>query len=286
MAAGWRNQRRMLRDFVTSGIQGITSSITRPSIDANNFKLKPALIFMVQQSQLGGTPLEDLNLHLSVFLEVCETSKVNGVCTDAFWLRLFFFSLRDRARAWLHSFPLGCITTWDGLTRSFLTQFFPLSKMASLRNQITNFTQRGDKMLYEAWERLKDLLRLCPHQGLQWWVIIQAFCNGVTQFIRSTIDTTVGGTLMSETKDEAYNLIEEIALNNFQWSTGWGQPKWVRGKLEVDALTFLSAKVDAMSQRLDRINVNAVNSSSPPLCEICGSIEYTTLNCQVRSLFF
>ena len=53
----------------------------------------------------------------------------------------------------------------------------------------------------------------------------------------------------------------------------------------VDALTLLFAKVDAMTQRLDHINVNAVNSSAPPPCEICASIEHVTLNCQVRSPF-
>jgi len=35
--------------------------------------------------------------------------------------------------------------------------------------------------------------------------------------------------------------------------------------LEVDDLTLFSTKVDAMTQRLDRSNVNAVNS-----CEICA----------------
>jgi len=40
-----------------------------------------------------------------------------------------------------------------------------------------------------------------------------------------------------------------------------------------------------MSQRLDRMNVNAVNSSAPTPCEICGSIEHLTLNCQVGSPF-
>jgi len=58
-----------------------------------------------------------------------------------------------------------------------------------------------------------------------------------------------GGTLMSKTEDEAYNLNEEMALNKFQWSIERSQPKRVRGKLEVDALTLLSAKVDVMTQR-------------------------------------
>jgi len=52
---------------------------------------------------------------------------------------------------------------------------------------------------------------------------------------------------MNKTKDEADTLIEERKLNNFQWSTERGQPKWVGVKLEVDALTLLSAKVDAMT---------------------------------------
>jgi len=49
-------------------------------------------------------------------------------------------------------------------------------------------------------------------------MIIQAFHNGVTQPIRSTIDAAAGGTLMNQTEDEAYNLIEKMELNNFQWS--------------------------------------------------------------------
>jgi len=202
---------------------------------------------MVQRSQFGRTPLEDPNLHLLVFLELCDTLKLNGAFSDAIGLRLFPFSLRDKARAWLHSLPTRCIITWDELTRAFLVKFFPLSKTASLRYQITNFLQRDDETLYEAWEHFKDLLSLCPLHGLQCWMIIQAFYNGVTQSMRSTVDAVAGGTLMSKTKDEAYNLIKEIALNNFQWSTERTEPKPVGGKHEVDGITLLSVKVDAMT---------------------------------------
>jgi len=137
---GGGGDQRMLRDFVTPGVQGIASSIAHPTVDTNNFELKPAHISMVQQSQFGGTPLEDPNPHLSIFLEVCDTLKLNGASNDAIGLRLFPFSLRDKARAWLDSLLSGYITTWDELIRTFLTKFFPPSKTASLRNQITNFT--------------------------------------------------------------------------------------------------------------------------------------------------
>jgi len=114
-------------------------------------------------------------------------------------------------------------------------------------------------------------------------MIIQAFYNGVTQLVKSTIDAEARGTLINKTEDEAYNLIQEMTFNNFQWSIEWGQPKRVGGKSEVDALTLLSVKVDAMTQRLDRMNINAVNSSAPSLCEIFDSIEHVTLTCQVGS---
>jgi len=118
--AGGGDQRRTLRVFVTPEVQGIASSIARPNIEVNNFELKLALISMVQQSQFGGTPLEHPNLHLSVFLRVCNTMKLNGVFTDDILLRLFPYLLRDKTRAWPHSLAPGCITIWDELTRVFL----------------------------------------------------------------------------------------------------------------------------------------------------------------------
>ena len=79
MAGEEGDKRRTLRDFVTPGVQGIALSIARPIVDANNFERKSTLISMVQQSQFEGTPLEEANLHLSVFLEVCDMLKLNGV---------------------------------------------------------------------------------------------------------------------------------------------------------------------------------------------------------------
>ena len=72
----------MLQDFIFLGVQGISLSIARPAVEAHNFELKSVLISMVQQAQFRGTPVEDQNLHLSVFLEMCDTLKLNGVSSD------------------------------------------------------------------------------------------------------------------------------------------------------------------------------------------------------------
>ena len=54
---------------------------------------------------------------------------------------------------------------------------------------------------------------------------MRAFYDGVTQQVRSTIVTVAGGTLMKKIEDEAYNLIKEMALNNYQWSNERSQPR-------------------------------------------------------------
>ena len=58
---------------------------------------------MVQQNQYGGLPHEDPNVHLATFLEIADTVKMNGVIEDIIRMRLFPFSLRDKAKGWLQS---------------------------------------------------------------------------------------------------------------------------------------------------------------------------------------
>ena len=83
MVEGEGNQRRTVRNFITLGVHDIISSIARPTGEAYNFKLNLALISMVQQAQARGNPMEYPNLHLSVFLEVYDTLKLNEVSTNA-----------------------------------------------------------------------------------------------------------------------------------------------------------------------------------------------------------
>ena len=109
-------EQKVLRDYATPSVNGATSSIRRPAIQANNFEIKPAIIQMIQQTvQFGGLSQEDPSVHIANFLEICDTFKHNGVTDDAIRLRLFPFSLRDKAKVWLNSLPPSLITTWEEL---------------------------------------------------------------------------------------------------------------------------------------------------------------------------
>ena len=59
--------------------------------------------------------------HVDVFLRICYTAFLNSISDDALRLRLFPFSLTDKAKAWLDT--KTCITTWDQLQKEFLIKF-------------------------------------------------------------------------------------------------------------------------------------------------------------------
>ncbi|KAK5819698.1 hypothetical protein PVK06_024721 [Gossypium arboreum] len=139
---------RTMYDYALTGAE---SCIVRPTIFVNNFKLKPNTIKMIQQFVLfDGLQDDDPNTHLANFLEVYDTFKINGVFYDAIHLRLFHFSLRNKAKQWLNSLPRGLITTWDQMTEKFLLKYFPPTKTTKLRNDISSFIQMDLETLYDA----------------------------------------------------------------------------------------------------------------------------------------
>ena len=93
----------VLRDYALPQASGITSYIVSPAVEANNFELSPALISFVEREQFAGHPSENPNAYLRKFLVKCYTIKINGASNDAIKLRLFPFSLRDRASDWLQN---------------------------------------------------------------------------------------------------------------------------------------------------------------------------------------
>ena len=47
---------------------------------------------MVQQNQFEVLSHKDPNIHLAIFLEICDTVKMNGISDDVIHLRFFFHS--------------------------------------------------------------------------------------------------------------------------------------------------------------------------------------------------
>ena len=139
-----------MEDFWRPIIQEEYSAVGQPSIEANNFKLKPALITMVQQHWFIGHPFEDPNEHMGRFMRMVNIVKLNGVRPEVIKLQLFPFSLRDVAATWFDSLPVGSVNTWEDLVEAYMSRFFPLALTAERRGEIIVFKQGEDESLYIA----------------------------------------------------------------------------------------------------------------------------------------
>jgi hypothetical protein len=85
------DENRSLKDFVAPKAIEIQLGYTVPNVAANNFELKPALLNMLSQHMFNGLGHEDLNQHLAMFEELCNTVKINDVESEAIKLRVFSF---------------------------------------------------------------------------------------------------------------------------------------------------------------------------------------------------
>jgi hypothetical protein len=88
--------------------------------------------------------------------------RLQNISEDALRMRLFPFFLKDKAKHWLNSLETNSITSWAQMQHEFLKKYFTLGKTNQIQKAITRFSQIGEKF-HETWERMKDLLRKCPH---------------------------------------------------------------------------------------------------------------------------
>ena len=205
---------RTLRELATPNVNQQPLCITFPNTE-EAFELKSGLIHLLPTFR--GIAGEDPHKHLKEFHVVCSTMKPQGVTEDHIKLRAFPFSLADKAKDWLFYLPSGSITTWEELKRRFLEKFFPASRAANIRKEICGVRQANGEILYEYWERFKQLCASCPHHQIPDQLLIQYFYEGLSPMDRSMLDAASGGALVNKTTDEATLLISTMAENSQQF---------------------------------------------------------------------
>ena len=90
---------------------------------------------------------------------------------------------------------------------------------------------------------MKLMIRNCPTQGLNLWMIIQNFYDGLNFASRNLLYSATGGTSMEITLGEATKLLDNIMANYSQWHTERSTSKKVHA---IEEINVLSGKMDEL----------------------------------------
>nr|GEV35198.1 reverse transcriptase domain-containing protein [Tanacetum cinerariifolium] len=265
---------RTMEELCQPSLNGRGGPIASVSIQATNFGLKNDMIQQVQNfCQFHGLPGDDANKHLDKFLHVTQSIKVNGVTDDALRLYLFPHSLTHNDTAWFDRLSWNFINTFKQMAKMFLGKYFPPSMVTKLRNEITNFRQRPDESLFEAWERYKLSIDRCPNHNMLPVTQIDTFYNGFTLRHRGTINAAAGGTFMKRRPEECYDLIENMTTHHNDWDTSAQRSESsssITSSSDTE-ITPLKAEMAEINKNLMRVlQVNQQVKAVTPNCKTCG----------------
>nr|GEV60308.1 reverse transcriptase domain-containing protein [Tanacetum cinerariifolium] len=255
---------RTMEELCQPSLNGRGGPIAPIASQATNFGLKNDMIQQVHNScQFYGLPGDDANKHLDKFLHVTQSIKVNGVTDDALLLYLFPHSLTHHATAWFDRLPRNSINTFGQMAKMFLDKYFPPSMVTKLRNEITNFRQRPNESLFEAWERYNLSIDRCPNHNMLPVTQIDTFYNGLTLSHRDTINAVAGGTFMKRRPEECYDLIENMTAHHNDWDTSAQ-----RSESSSSITSSFDTKIAALKAEMAEINKNLMRVLQPPLATI------------------
>ena len=97
------------------------------------------------------------------------------------------------------------------------------------------------------------------------------------------LDAAAGGTLIRKMPEEAYDLLEEMASNSYQWQCERGSAKKAAGVHNVDTYTALSAQIEALTKKIDGMSAPIMKVQAMQ-CELCGG-GHQSMDCQVGNPF-
>ena len=116
---------RLLGDYGGENAPIGRLTIVNQLVNVAKFYLHPSTIRHLENRSFTGKINEDANKHLQRFLTMSSTLKIEGHSEEAKKLRMFPFTLSEDAEEWFYSLPVGSITTWEQMEKTFLDEYFP-----------------------------------------------------------------------------------------------------------------------------------------------------------------
>lgn len=97
---------------------------------------------------------------------------------------------------------------------------------------------------------------------------IQTFYNGLNDTIQNNIDAAACGALIEKNCDEAYELLEIMANNNYQWAIARNSQLETYEVSQNDVMVALVEQVVALTKKMDSFGSQLMQKDALT-CDIC-----------------
>nr|GEZ22473.1 hypothetical protein [Tanacetum cinerariifolium] len=163
----------------------------------------------------------------------------------------------------------------------------PTEGTTSLRNEISNFEQKFGESFHEAWDRYKDLLRACPHQGFTELHQLNTFYNALNLTDQDSLNAAACGNLLERSTQDVLTIIKNKSkVRNSRSKSIASQVKScdTNSSSEITKLTQAvnqqtSAMTTAMTAMLKQLQAN------PPPAPV-KAVEETCVTCGGAHLYY
>ncbi|KAF5772732.1 putative retrotransposon gag domain-containing protein [Helianthus annuus] len=98
------------------------------------FDCKPHYINILPH--FNGRSNDEPYTHLAEFSSVCNTIGGHNFALEEVKLRLFQFSLKDKAKQWFLTLPANSIRTWGQMQQAFLDEYYSMAKTDDARDEM------------------------------------------------------------------------------------------------------------------------------------------------------
>ncbi|KAI3691119.1 hypothetical protein L2E82_49337 [Cichorium intybus] len=238
-----------------------SSPIYIPDNIDSQVEIRPQLLGILPEFR--GYKQDDPYNHLYEFLAIANANNPRNTNRNIFRLRLFPFTLKDKAKYWFKSLPSNSITTWDQLKAKFLQEFYPASKTTEVRRVIQDFQQKPGEAFHEAFDRLKELLRSCPHHEIPRWQLVKLFFKGVSETHQAMINASSSGTFMWQDPEEACQFLEQLSNGSkANFSTRKTTSTAAAVGVDADWKKEVKKEISELNRKFDRLMATLQNG--PP----------------------
>ncbi|KAK1430664.1 hypothetical protein QVD17_13567 [Tagetes erecta] len=259
------------------------SPIVPPHCNGRQFEIRPQYLSIIPTFR--GFASDEPYTHLYEFASICSTIGSQGFTPDEVKLNLFQFSLKDRAKQWFVTLPPRSIHTWDDMQQAFLDEYYSMGKTSDARDAIKSFNQHSGEAFHEAFTRFKEMLRLCPHHGIEKWDLVKIFYDGLLPEANQMVFSSSGGRFLSQHEDQAWNFLENLSKGSKTQASASRRArsstvKSVDDSVHRDRFNSLENKMDLICRSLGK-DVSHV-SQGLELCADCGDIGHGAMVCPMH----